>query len=323
MSGAHGERKHSKYSASGAERWENCPGSVALSEGMPDKDSPWALEGTQAHEVLEQILTVSIQVGAHRVFYPKFDRKIPSEMIVHGTHAANLILGEWGSNPGSDILVETRIVLDWIHPEMFGTFDGAVIDPFGTLNVYDYKYGAGHAVSAADNMQMAFYAIGLAHKYGWNFKRVRMWIIQPRIRGYDGPTFWEVPTIELKTKWVDRLQRAVDRVEEQPDLFVEDTGSGKSWCHWCKAKKVCPLKTEKRFEKAKSIFTPVHTGEEKQHGSQEKEGPEAFKSEADWRKEAKARKGKARKESDAQAETSKTLRREGTNLVDDDPFGFL
>lgn len=278
MQQSHQERKHSKYSASGAERWEVCPGSVALSEGQPDRDSPWAIEGTKAHEVLETILTVSIQVGAHRVFYPKFDRSIPKEMIHHGTHAANLILGEWGSNPDSEISVETRIALDWIHPEMFGTYDGSVAAVFDTLNVYDYKYGQGHAVSAQDSLQMAFYAIGLAHKYDWNFKRIRMWIIQPRIRGYDGPTFWEIPTMELKTKWVDRFRRAVDRVESEPDTYVEG-----SHCHWCKAKRVCPLKTEAKIEKAKSIFTPITTVGGNSHGI-EKEG---FKSEADWRKEAR------------------------------------
>lgn len=274
----HSERKHSKYSASGSERWEACPGSVNLSEGLPDKSSPWAEEGTKAHEVLEQILIASKAIGAHRVFYPKFSRSVPTEMIVHGTHAANLILGEWGNRPDAELMVENRVVLDWIHPEMFGTFDGAVIDPFDTLHVYDYKYGAGHAVSAADNLQMAFYAVGLAHLFDWNFKRIRMWIVQPRIRGYDGPTFWEVPTMELKTKWVDRFRRAVDRVEREPETYVEG-----SHCHWCKAKRICPLKTEGRIEKAKSIFTPVGGDRGQQEESSEQ------KSEADWRKENRRR----------------------------------
>lgn len=293
MTAAHSERKHSKYSASGSERWEACPGSVKLSEGQPDKDSPWAIEGTKAHEILEQIMIASVSAGAHRVFYPKFSGKVDRDMIVHGTHAANLILGEWGRHPGSDILVETRIILDWIHPEMFGTFDGAVVDPFGTLNVYDFKYGQGHAVSASENMQMAFYAIGLAHKYNWNFKRIRMWIIQPRIRGYDGPTFWEVPTMELKTKWVDRLRRAVDRVETEPDKYVEG-----GHCHWCKAKRVCPLKIGAKFEKAKSIFTPVGGDNGSKEKESEKEGGEevVLKTEAQWRKEAREGKSKNEKE---------------------------
>lgn len=246
----HHERAHSKYSASGSERYFNCPGSVELSEGVPDRDSVYSLEGTKAHEVLENIATVMIQNGCTKIFYPQFDRSIPKEMIFHGTNAANFMLGLHAKNPGSEILVETRIYLDFIDPEMFGTFDGAVVDHFGTLHVFDYKYGAGVPVSPIGNWQMLFYGIGLAHKYNWNFSRVRLWIIQPRIKGYDGPVFWDVPILELKNHYVPVFRAAVERVQENPDLFVEG-----SWCHWCKAAKKCPLKNEKRLEKAVTIFS--------------------------------------------------------------------
>lgn len=244
----HAERAHSKFSASGAERWFECPGSVELSEGMPDKSSPWAEEGTRAHEVLEQILKVAILAGATRVGHASFDRRIPREMVMWGTHAANAILGVWKNRPGSDILVETRVYLDFIHEEMFGTFDGAVVDYWGTLHVFDYKYGAGHAVSVRENLQMIFYGIGLAARYQWNFKRVKLWIIQPRIRGYNGPTFWELPISVLK-RYTLAFAMAVARVEREPEKYVEG-----SWCHWCKGKSKCPLKTAAKLEKAKSIF---------------------------------------------------------------------
>jgi hypothetical protein len=251
MSAPQGERKHSKYGASGSERWEKCPGSVALSEGIPSKDTPWSLEGTKAHEVLETVLRAEISGndGAAVMEASAILEDTPQEMIFYAQHATDMIMKQHELAPGSDVLVETRILLDFIHPEAFGTFDAAVVDHFGTLNVFDYKYGAGHAVSATENMQMAFYGVGLAHKYDWNFKRVRLWIIQPRIRGYDGPTFWELPTMELKTKWVDRFRRAVDRVEKEPNTYVEG-----GHCHWCSGKKVCPLKTEARLDKAKAIF---------------------------------------------------------------------
>ena len=132
---------------------------------------------------------------------------------------------------------------------MFGTFDGAVVDLFGTLHVFDYKYGAGVPVSVRENLQMIFYGIGLAHRYHWNFKRVRLWIIQPRIKGYDGPTFWEVPTSILKC-WVPTFRKAVERVIAEPDTFVEG-----DHCRWCKARSICPLKREAKLEAAKSVFT--------------------------------------------------------------------
>ncbi len=214
MSG-HSERKHSKFSASGAERWFNCPGSVELSEGIPDTSSPWAEEGTEAHEMLEQILVASRTVGAHRVFYPKFSRnrkfseKQHYEMITHGTHAANFILGMWGSTPGSELKVEERVYLDFIDEEAFGTLDSTLVEVFGTLDIFDYKYGAGHAVSPIENLQMIFYALAVAYKYHWNFKRIRIWIIQPRVRGYDGPAFWEIRG-EVPASYRTREERARD-----------------------------------------------------------------------------------------------------------------
>lgn len=241
----HSERAHSKLSASGAERWFNCPGSVELSEGQPDKSSPWALEGTQAHEVLEAIMVAILGRAP-------FKDEHPDDMLTHGYNAARFILNIHDKLPGSEVLVETRIKLDFIHPEMFGTFDGAVIDHFGTLHVFDYKYGAGHFVSAGSaqkpNYQMLFYGIGLAHRYQWNFKRVRLWIIQPRVKGYDGPVYWELTTEALKS-YVDVFRAAVERVEKFPEKYVEG-----SWCHWCKAKAICPLKLQARNDKAQLVF---------------------------------------------------------------------
>lgn len=257
---SHGERKHSRFSASGAERWANCPGSVHLSEGLPDKDSPWAIEGTRAHEVLESLLRCEIsgndgaevqeaQARIENIGGP--DVVLP--MLRYGGDAAKFILKLHQRLPRSEIMVETRIHLPFIHSEMFGTFDGAVVDHFGTLHVFDYKYGAGHAVSPVENLQMIFYGLGLAHQFDWNFKRVRLWIIQPRIKGYDGPVFWELTVSELKN-YVTFFKKAVGRVLKQPDTYTEGP-----WCHWCRAKGICPLKQENKIEKARTVFstTPI------------------------------------------------------------------
>ncbi len=279
----HKERAHSKFSASGADRWFNCPGSVELSEGLPDKSNPWSLEGVAAHEVLEALMRIDLS-GIDGATIEESKHVLagkPPEMIQHGGRAANFMLGLHYSTPDSEIMVETRVYLDFIHPEMFGTFDGAVVDHFGTLHVFDYKYGM-TPVSPQQNLQMIFYGIGLAYRYKWNFKRVRLWIIQPRIRGYDGPLYWEM-SIALLREYVDRYREAVERVEREPDKYVEG-----SWCHWCKAKAICPLKQEVKFEKAASVFarSPITTEE-----TDDDDEEENFKTEADWRKEARKAKG--------------------------------
>lgn len=252
MSKDHSERKHSKYSASGSDRWFECQGSVALSEGLPDKDSIWSIEGTKAHEVLEQIFLAARALKATRMGHVSFPRTVPLEMVQHGLNAANFILNLHEKNEASELLIETRISLPFIHPEMFGTFDGAVVDHFGTLHVFDYKYGAGHAVSPGSvkkpNLQMVFYGLGLAYRYNWNFKKVRLWIVQPRIKGYDGPVFLEMSIAELKS-YVKVFTQAVEKVEKNPKQFAEG-----SWCHWCKAKAVCPLKQGAKLEKTRAAF---------------------------------------------------------------------
>lgn len=288
------KKAHSSFSASGSERWFECPGSVELSKPLPDKDSPWSIEGTRAHGVLERIMLSAIDQQATlvgKVFAPP---TFPKEMIMHGQMAANVILKIHSQNPNSDIQVENRVYLDFIHEEMFGTYDGAVLDYFGTLHVFDYKYGAGVLVTPKDNLQMIFYGIGLAHKYNWNFKRVRLWIIQPRIKGYDGPQFWEIPTAELR-RYVPQFKEAVDRVLSQPDTFVEG-----AHCHWCKAKSICPEKTGKRLDQAIQIFSvkatqPIERKEHDEKASQEKSTGESR------RGKEKAREQKSNDEKETEA----------------------
>lgn len=237
-------RAHSKFSASGAERWFNCPGSVELSEGQPDKTSVWAEEGTLAHKVLEAYLRFYIIGGE----LTEVEGRPTTEMKEHAIKSSGFILKIWDALKDASIRVETRIHLPFIHPEMFGTFDAGVIDYFGTLHVFDYKYGAGHSVSAVKNLQMIFYGLGLAFKYHWNFKRVRLWIIQPRIKGYDGPTFWDIPIMELKS-YVPIFKKAVRQVEQFPNKYVEG-----EWCWWCKAKSICPLKLKQKQDSCIDIF---------------------------------------------------------------------
>lgn len=145
-------------------------------------------------------------------------------------------------------MVEQRVFLDFIHPEAFGTLDYAIADVFGTLHVMDYKYGK-YLVSPEKNLQFIFYALAIAYLYSWNFKKVRMWSLQPRVRGFDGNySFWEITIEELKN-YVLKFQRAVDRVEKYPDKYKEG-----SYCFFCPAKKICPLKQGVRNEKTKNAF---------------------------------------------------------------------
>lgn len=242
MTSSHNERKHSKFAASAADRWFNCSASVAISEGLPDVTSEAALEGTKAHECLEQM-----------VKWRMLRRGLPDslewneEMRGHALAASDHILKVHLSYQESELLVEQRVLLDFIHPEAFGSLDYAILEHFGTLHIMDYKYGKKY-VSPIGNRQFLFYALGVAHKYHWNFQKVRMWTLQPRARGFDGYAFWEI-TIDELIKSAEHFKAAIDRVENHPTYKEGD------WCYFCKAKKICPLKADKRLEQARKVFS--------------------------------------------------------------------
>ncbi len=71
MSGGHEVRTHGKFSPSASERFFRCPGSVNLLQRVPVRQSsPYAIEGTKAHEVLEAGLKNKCRraMQAHREF---------------------------------------------------------------------------------------------------------------------------------------------------------------------------------------------------------------------------------------------------------------
>jgi hypothetical protein len=239
---------HAKFSASGMERTDECPGSVELSATQPDRDTPWSIEGTKAHSVLE---VIEKNLISGRPWKTGVLKKVPDatkEMFTHGLAAAKFIIGEFQKLDycdGNSLSVETKTLLKWIHPDFGGTFDSRIIEAFGTLHIFDYKFGM-TPVSPTDNLQMVTYSVSEAYKHHWNFERARHWIIQPRLRGYDGPVFWDCDMRELQYKWEPRLRKIIKRALDNPKKYIEG-----DHCHWCKAKPVCPLKVDAKKEKAR------------------------------------------------------------------------
>lgn len=235
-------RKHSKWAASASERWINCPGSVSLSEKMPPSpDSSYAKEGTDAHYCLEQLFT-HIDISE---LYDNF----PKEMVDRARKAYLDIVDR--APKGAVILAETRADLSFIQPEMFGTFDAAIIEEFGLLEVIDFKYGAGIPVDPENNTQMIFYALGIAAKYHFNFSKVRLTIIQPRAEHERGPVrSWDMTIAELK-KWIVIFHDAVTK-----SLSPKPATKAGSWCRWCPAAAICPELSKKSLAAAQIAFAP-------------------------------------------------------------------
>ena len=58
-------KEHADLSPSSAGRWMKCAGSVVLSQGIEDKGSEYALEGTAAHDVAAMCLTSGADAAAY------------------------------------------------------------------------------------------------------------------------------------------------------------------------------------------------------------------------------------------------------------------
>lgn len=244
----HGEREHSKFSASGAERRNRCGFSVEAEEKSPPSiDSFWSKEGTLAHEVLEAMLN-------RKPLPINFD--VTKEMVAHVEKVARKIRAIQQAEGGL-LLVEKRVYAMFIHPEMFGTCDAIIIGDDGTLHIIDFKYGAGHIVDAKENQQLLQYALSVAESYGWELDRVKMWIMQPRA-GEDWHKSWVIPMRELKEDWADFFKRGVARA-----LSGREKPNPGHWCHYCRAKNTCPAKQEARVEKVATYFNnqPLEGGE--------------------------------------------------------------
>jgi hypothetical protein len=122
---------HAKLSPSGAHRWIECPGSVRMTAGLPRKSSPYAAEGTAAHQLAEMCLR---------------NGKNAAEYL--GTIIKTKEDGDWNVTPdmaeavqyhldevrrihnwlGGDLHIEVRLDLTEIVPGMFGTGDAVIVE---------------------------------------------------------------------------------------------------------------------------------------------------------------------------------------------------
>jgi hypothetical protein len=250
------EKAHAEFSASGAHRWLSCPGSIDLSKQAPElPESPYALEGTQAHACLEFLLknrdSWSRSVKALR-------KQASAEMVEHVVDAALWILDRYKKAPeGAELLIETRVDASPFTCEgQFGTLDAAIVEEFGRLTVIDFKYGAGVPVDpegegGRGNPQLVYYALALSHQYGHWFSDVELIVIQPRAYHHSGNTTRSVVlSIDELLAWGPVFKKGVKACKK---LFKPlNTGP---WCRWCPASVICPKLKEEAFKEAQIVFS--------------------------------------------------------------------
>lgn len=251
----HASRKHALLSASGASRWINCPPSARLTEGMADKWSAYADEGTAAHEYAEIKLTRRLTKcnSADRERLDKqaealkTNRYYNAEMEACIQQYADLVEERFlearsrSDSEDATVLLEAKLDLtEWV-PDGFGTSDVTIISD-GILEVIDLKYGKGVPVSAINNSQLRLYALGALSEFGWMYDihTVRMTIIQPRL---DSVSTDEISVEELN-EWAESV------VKPAASLAYAGEGEYKAGdhCRWCLAKGNCRARADENLK---------------------------------------------------------------------------
>jgi len=220
---------HAKLSASGAERWMACPGSVTAEADLPNTSSSFADEGTTAHWAGEFMLRTPDK--ALPSICPETKLPISDEMVEYVQAYVDYV--EAARKDDGDLLIETRLDLtDWI-PEGFGTSDAIVIKG-QTIEVIDLKYGKGIKVYAEENKQLMLYALGTYALLQdiYEISNVKITICQPRLDHIDS---WELSAKEL-LKFGNLV---AERAQAALASNAERNASDKA-CQWCKAKATCP-----------------------------------------------------------------------------------
>lgn len=249
---------HARLSPSSSERWISCPASVQLEATLPagwNEDSPYAREGTLAHELGEieashhfDLITRAQYLRARRAWRKKFNAEkyeegTYEEMQAYIKDYVSLIERELARFPGSQLMLEQK--MDSGIPESWGTSDAVIFGP-NHVQIIDLKYGAGVAVSAVGNTQLRIYGLGALLKYGdilGDTELVIMTIFQPRMEVQVSSD--EMSAEDLR-KWRDEVAiPAANTALHDPDAPFGPTEKA---CRWCPFKGTCVARTRAALE---------------------------------------------------------------------------
>ena len=297
-------KAHAILGASSSDRWMNCVGSVALSEGQPNNSSRYAMEGTAAHHLAEICLELDTHPSAFIGQFMSYKGDLLEDMPDEVDETSNPVFeieeddmakavavyveAIWETKkeleaeyPGQvQVFLERSFNLSKLYPDMFGTNDYCLFVPGVILIVFDYKHGRGKTVEIEWNPQLLYYGLGAILeicKTTADFpKTVRCVVVQPRkahkngsVRGFDY-------TLDQVKDFSKTLVEAAAKTEAVPrnlkgDQWLEYLKPG-SWCTFCRAKaRPCPALFNQAQELALSSFDDLTEDEMLNYGETGKE----------------------------------------------------
>lgn len=252
--------EHSILAPSGSDIWGECFGSIVMSAGIPDIETPDQAIGTATHWVgqsmLESMTGIDRQVP---IASDWINRTAPNGVIVDEEMAEcaqiyyRAVMDIAGKGHIRQLNVERRVSAQRIHEVCFGTPDADLyIDEERTLYLWDYKHG--HRAVDPQSPQFVIYLAGRISELGLSDLDVKckVYVVQPRCYDGKGPIrTWSVHATELRTE-VNRLHYAAARaLGNDPEIRAG------RWCRDCKAKVICPANLQAVADAADFAATAV------------------------------------------------------------------
>lgn len=265
--------KHAVLSASAAERWMNCPGSVAATKDLPGATSIYAEEGTLAHSLCELKLCklFGIPKPMKRTEWQESWAKIKADPLYQpemencsDTYIEHIQEVAMACACRPAVFVEQMVDFSEYVPDGFGTSDCILVTE-KTLHVFDYKHGKGVPVSAVDNKQLKLYGIGAwiwVRAFFPNIEEVVLHVIQPRINNI---SVWSIPLPDLLAWAENEVKPAAKRALSDDAPFVPS----EKQCRFCGIRATCrarmenaqAIKNSQNFGKLPPTLTDAEVGE--------------------------------------------------------------
>lgn len=243
---------HALLSASGADRWMNCPPSARLEEDIESVSSIYAKEGTFAHDLgelklLKHLGDITKVEFNKRLKALKQNEFYSKELETYVDIYVDFAIEKINEHKAGIVFTEKRISYSSVCKEGFGTADLLVLDG-DVIEVVDLKFGKGLKVEAKDNSQLKLYGLGAVDNFNFIFeaKKVRMTIVQPRLD--------HISTDEIEVE--DLLAWGKQEVKPKSDLAFEGKGEFNpgEHCRFCRVKDRCRARAQANMELAKLDF---------------------------------------------------------------------
>jgi len=214
---------HHEFGASSLSRYHKCPLSYQLSKGIKDIESEDANLGTLLHKAVEND-DIEIAPLEHQ-WVVEFSLKYLDAVIKK-------------HNPKEIIKEKLISVKDETGKEIsFGTADVVLVcDDYCV--VLDWKMLFGVHTEAQENIQLAFYSLGLSQEY--NVNKVTAILAQPQLRECSEYEFTAFASIlKLIKKIINKCKSPLEELEPNPSLET---------CKFCKGKVRCKAMKENTYE---------------------------------------------------------------------------